>query len=81
MYGCLLLSFLFLPVFLFYALMFFLRTFLGLRRTARQFTESTNGKNPKNEAEKTEQKGKTKNGRKNFDRDEGEYIDFEEIKN
>lgn len=68
---------------LFYALTLVLRIFFGIRQTARKFAGAMGGTDKKDDRQqqKQETKKKKKSKKKMFDRNEGDYVDFEEIKN
>lgn len=81
MYGCLFLLFIVLPLFLLSALWYVAKALFGVRRPLGQSDGTVNRAQPKGKAGNSADKANPKNGKKNFDRDEGEYIDFEEVKN
>ncbi len=78
--GCLVFI-VFLGFFVFLAVLInILRVFFGVRNAARRFMGNTpsSGKQ-QSRTEKTRESAPKKEKEKHFDKDEGEYVDFEEV--
>lgn len=89
MYGCLSIILFGFLVFIISALLRFAHFFFRMRKTVRNFQDNLNGRNTNNERHtsnegftSTERAGTDHHhrpGEKFFEKDEGEYIEFEEI--